>query len=89
MLRKSEGKHEVKDFTFVASLSLMKTDLSWPLSSKNTSRFPSLSRSPTASVLMERVLPVSISTLKSRKKIQFSYMVLKQQTVQIMIKLHE
>lgn len=48
--------------TFMATASLTRTDRSWPLSSKKTSLWPALFRSPRASALMWRVFPRSSST---------------------------
>lgn len=48
--------------TFRATVSLTRTDLSWPLSSKKTSLWPALFRSPSARALMWRVFPLSSST---------------------------
>lgn len=48
--------------TFMARVSLTSTDLSCPFSSKKTSLWPALFRSPSASALMWRIFPLSSST---------------------------
>lgn len=54
--------------TFMATVSLTSTDLSCPFSSKKTSLWPALFRSPSASALMWRVFPLSSSTWDEKKK---------------------
>lgn len=54
--------HPVPLFTFMATVSLTSTDLSCPFSSKKTSLWPALFRSPSASALMWRIFPLSSST---------------------------
>lgn len=53
--------------TFMATVSLTSTDLSCPFSSKKTSLWPALFRSPSASALMWRVFPLSSSTWHQKK----------------------
>lgn len=48
--------------TFMATVSLTRTDRSWPFSSKKTSLWPALFRSPRARALMWRIFPRSSST---------------------------
>ena len=58
--------------TFMATVSFTSTDLSCPFSSKKTSLWPALFRSPRARALMCRIFPLSSSTWgrerESRKK---------------------
>lgn len=51
----------------MATVSLTSTDLSCPLSSKKTSLWPALFRSPSASALMWRIFPLSSSTWEGRR----------------------
>lgn len=51
----------------MATVSLTSTDLSCPFSSKKTSLWPALFRSPSASALMWRVFPLSSSTWDERQ----------------------
>lgn len=53
--------------TFIATVSLTSTDLSCPFSSKKTSLWPALFRSPSASALMCRIFPLSSSTWDETK----------------------
>lgn len=65
---KSNPYHQLPLCTFMATVSFTSTDLSCPLSSKKTSLWPALFRSPSASALMWRIFPLSSSTWTNKKK---------------------